>query len=29
VDDVGQAIVSTREYDFDLHGIYASFGVVF
>lgn len=29
VDDVGQALVSTSDYDFDLQGIYLSFGVVF
>jgi hypothetical protein len=29
VDDVGQAIVSTRDYDFDLQGVYLALGVIF
>ena len=29
VDDVGQALVSTRDYDFDLQGLYLAFGLVF
>ena len=29
VDDVGQSLSSTHDHDFDLHGIYASVGVVF
>jgi hypothetical protein len=29
VDDVAPSLSATHEYDFDLHGIYASFGVVF
>ena len=29
VDDVGQSLASTREYDFDLQGVYLSLGVVF
>ena len=29
VDDVGQALVSTRDYDFDLQGIYLALGLVF
>jgi hypothetical protein len=29
VDDIAQSLVSTHEYDFDLHGVYLALGVVF
>jgi hypothetical protein len=29
LDDVGQSLASTDYYDFDLQGVYASFGVAF